>query len=150
MGPGGGQRTFKARTASLRARCTETGAFGCATAVPMQSAGCVHEVFAGDISWRPASGGGDPRGVQPQRAAVQLVLGQPPDRRLNPSTGTSVLSAPRVIHHPRHQPIYPGGHSELGQPLGSLTWSREARENGSNPYYSSNVLCSGKSQGSEK
>lgn len=31
-----------------------------------------------------------------------------------------------------------------------LYWSREARENGSNPYYSSNVLCSGKSQGSEK
>lgn len=55
----------------------------CATAVPMQSAACVCEVFVGDVSWRPSWGGGDPRGVQPQHAMVQLVLGQPPDRRLN-------------------------------------------------------------------
>lgn len=49
----------------------------------MQSAGCVYDVFAGDVSWRPSWGGRDPKGVQPQRAAVQLVLGQPPDRRLD-------------------------------------------------------------------
>ena len=108
----------------------------CTTAVPMQSARCVYDVLAGDVSWRPSWGGGDPRGVQPQHATVQLVLGQPPDRRLNLGSqalaplsslprGRSTTPAPGPLRRPQR------AGSTTGEP--DLEQDLQRREQGSNP-----------------